>query len=192
MAIVSLGDQRISIYGADGKLLDAPVSSGSAGYETPAGIFSIVQKKEEHRSNLYDDGEMPFMQRITWTGIALHAGNLPGHPASHGCVRLPMAFARQLFDMTEMGMRGLIGRADRAGRHGAERHLPSGPVQADAGAARAGPGGTEGRQARGGGGGRRDRAGFRTAPAGVAVDRHRQGRRDGAGRKAPARGASGG
>jgi len=112
MAIVSLGDQRVSIYDAEGKVLEAPVSSGSTGYETPAGIFSVVQKKEEHRSNLYEDGEMPFMQRITWTGIALHAGNLPGHPASHGCVRLPMAFARQLFDMTELGMRVLIVRDD--------------------------------------------------------------------------------
>ncbi len=112
MAIVSLGDQRVSIYDAAGKFLEAPVSTGSTGYETPAGIFSVVQKKEEHRSNLYEDGEMPFMQRITWTGIALHAGNLPGHPASHGCVRLPMAFARQLFDMTEMGMRVLIVRDD--------------------------------------------------------------------------------
>src|SRR5262245_10176289 len=82
LAIVSLSDQRVSIYGAEGKLHEAPVSTGSTGYETPAGIFSIVQKKEVHRSNLYEDGEMPFMQRITWTGIALHAGNLPGHPAS--------------------------------------------------------------------------------------------------------------
>ena len=112
MAIVSLGDQRVSIYDAEGKVLEAPVSSGSTGYETPAGIFTLVQKKEEHRSNLYEDGEMPFMQRITWTGIALHAGNLPGHPASHGCVRLPMAFARQLYDMTELGMRVLIVRDD--------------------------------------------------------------------------------
>lgn len=112
MAIVALSDQRISIYGAEGKLLEAPVSSGAAGYETPAGIFSVVQKKEEHRSNLYEDGEMPFMQRITWTGIALHAGALPGFPASHGCVRLPMAFARHLFDMTELGMRVVIVRDD--------------------------------------------------------------------------------
>ena len=112
MAIVSLSDQRISIYGANGKLLDAPVSTGTAGYETPAGVFSIVQKKEVHNSNLYQDGEMPFMQRITWTGIALHAGTLPGHPASHGCVRLPRAFAEQLFDMTELGMRVVIVRDD--------------------------------------------------------------------------------
>jgi L,D-transpeptidase catalytic domain len=114
MAIVALAEQRVSIYDAEGKFVEAPVSTGSAGYETPAGIFSIVQKKEDHRSNLYEDGEMPFMQRITWTGIALHAGNLPGHPASHGCVRMPMGFARQLFDMTEMGMRVLIVRDDMA------------------------------------------------------------------------------
>jgi hypothetical protein len=112
MAIVSLGDQRITIYNANGKFLEAPVSTGSTGYETPAGIFSIVQKKEVHHSNLYQDGEMPFMQRITWTGIALHAGSLPGHPASHGCIRLPMGFAQQLFDMTELGMRVLIVRDD--------------------------------------------------------------------------------
>jgi hypothetical protein len=112
LAVVSLADQHITIYGANGKIAQAPVSSGSKDYETPAGIFSIVQKKEEHRSNLYEDGEMPFMQRITWTGIALHAGALPGYPASHGCVRLPMSFARDLFDVTELGMRVVIVRED--------------------------------------------------------------------------------
>jgi hypothetical protein len=112
LAIVSLRDQRISIYGAGGKFLEAPVSTGSAGYETPAGIFTIVQKKEMHSSNLYEDGEMPFMQRLTWTGIALHAGVLPGRPASHGCIRLPMGFAQQLFQLTDLGMRVLIVRDD--------------------------------------------------------------------------------
>lgn len=112
LAIVALRDQRISIYDAEGKILEAPVSTGSVGYETPAGIFSIVQKKELHSSNLYEDGEMPFMQRLTWTGIALHAGVLPGRPASHGCIRLPMAFAQQLFDLTDLGMRVLIVRDD--------------------------------------------------------------------------------
>jgi hypothetical protein len=112
LAIVSLGDQRISLYGAGGKIQESPVSTGATGYETPAGIFSIVQKKEFHTSNLYEDGEMPYMQRITWTGIALHAGILPGRPASHGCVRLPMEFAQRLFDMTEMGMRVVIVRDD--------------------------------------------------------------------------------
>jgi len=114
MAIVSLGDQRITLYSAAGKTAQAPVSTGSTGYETPAGIFSIVQKKEFHQSNLYEDGDMPFMQRITWTGIALHAGTLPGHPASHGCIRLPMAFAERLFDITELGMRVVLVRDDMA------------------------------------------------------------------------------
>jgi hypothetical protein len=112
LAIVSLSDQRVSIYDSEGKILESPVSTGAPGYETPAGIFTIVQKKEEHRSNLYEDGEMPFMQRITWTGIALHAGILPGHAASHGCVRLPMGFAQRLFGMTDLGMRVLIVRDD--------------------------------------------------------------------------------
>ncbi|HEX5999210.1 MAG TPA: L,D-transpeptidase family protein [Hyphomicrobiaceae bacterium] len=114
LAVVSLSDQRISIYDADGKILESPVSSGATGYETPAGIFTIVQKKEDHRSNLYEDGEMPFMQRITWTGIALHAGALPGYPASHGCVRMPFEFAQRLFGMTDMGMRVVVVREDMA------------------------------------------------------------------------------
>ena len=95
-------------------LQQSPVSTGSTGYETPAGIFSVVQKKADHNSNLYEDGNMPFMQRITWTGIALHAGVLPGHPASHGCVRLPMDFAQRLFDLTDVGMRVIIVRNDIA------------------------------------------------------------------------------
>ena len=90
MAIVSLSNQRVTIYDADGWILRAPVSSGQSGYETPAGIYSVIQKEEEHHSNLYDDASMPFMQRITWSGIALHAGQLPGYPASHGCVRMPL------------------------------------------------------------------------------------------------------
>ena len=95
-------------------LQQSPVSTGSTGYETPAGIFSVVQKKADHNSNLYEDGNMPFMQRITWTGIALHAGVLPGRPASHGCVRMPMDFAQRLFDLTDVGMRVIIVRNDIA------------------------------------------------------------------------------
>ena len=85
LAIVSLGDQRVTIYNADGKMLQAPVSTGATGLETPAGIYSVVQKEMDHHSNVYEDGAMPFMQRITWTGIALHGGVLPGYAASHGC-----------------------------------------------------------------------------------------------------------
>ena len=112
MAIVSLSNQRITIYDADGWIMRAPVSSGQTGYETPAGIYSILQKEEEHHSNLYDDASMPFMQRITWSGIALHAGLLPGYPASHGCVRMPYEFAQRLFDLTKIGMRVILARTE--------------------------------------------------------------------------------
>src|ERR1700736_3373068 len=112
MAIVSLSNQRVTIYDAYGWILRAPVSSGQTGYETPAGVYSVIQKEEEHYSNLYDDASMPFMQRITWSGIALHAGPLPGYPASHGCVRMPYEFAQRLFDMTKIGMRVIVARND--------------------------------------------------------------------------------
>ena len=112
MAIVSLRSQRITVYDAKGWILRAPVSSGSKGRETPAGIFSVIQKVEEHYSNLYDDAFMPHMQRITWSGIALHGGVLPGRPASHGCIRLPFDFAEQLFDATTMGIRVIMAPGD--------------------------------------------------------------------------------
>src|SRR5262245_4698412 len=109
LAVVGLDTQHVSIYDSAGRLMQrSPVSTGQNGYETPAGIFSVVQKKADHNSNLYEDGNMPFMQRITWTGIAMHGGVLPGHPASHGCVRLPVDFARRLFDLTDVGMRVII------------------------------------------------------------------------------------
>jgi hypothetical protein len=108
MAIVSLRNQRITVYDAQGWILRAPVSSGQKGRETPAGIFSVIQKVEEHYSNLYDDAFMPHMQRITWSGIALHGGPLPGYPASHGCVRMPFDFAARLFDVTRMGLRVIV------------------------------------------------------------------------------------
>ena len=88
MAIVSLREQQITVYDAKGWMMRAPVSSGQRGRETPAGIFSVLQKEAEHYSNLYDDAFMPHMQRLTWTGIALHGGPLPGYPASHGCIRI--------------------------------------------------------------------------------------------------------
>jgi len=114
MAIVSLRNQRITVYDAHGWILRAPVSSGQKGRETPAGIFSIIQKEAEHYSNLYDDAYMPNMQRITWSGIALHGGLLPGHPASHGCVRMPFDFAERLFDETRLGLRVIVAPSDVA------------------------------------------------------------------------------
>jgi L,D-transpeptidase catalytic domain len=114
MAIVSLRNQRITVYDARGWILRAPVSSGQKGRETPAGIFSVIEKQAEHYSNLYDDAYMPHMQRITWSGIALHGGPLPGYAASHGCVRMPYDFARRLFGLTKLGMRVIVAPTDVA------------------------------------------------------------------------------
>ena len=114
LAVVSLRQQRIVVYDADGWIFRAPVSSGQRGRETPAGVFSIIQKNAEHYSNLYDDAFMPHMQRITWSGIALHGGVLPGYPASHGCVRMPFDFAEGLFDVTRLGMRVIVAPGDAA------------------------------------------------------------------------------
>src|SRR5271165_4662796 len=114
LAVIALAQQHISIYGATGKIMKAPVSTGASGYETPAGIYSILEKEEEHHSNLYDDASMPFMERLTWTGIAMHAGALPGHAASHGCTRLSPGFAQRLFQATKPGMRVVIVREDIA------------------------------------------------------------------------------
>lgn len=114
LAIVSLRSQRITVYDANGWILRAPVSSGQRGRETPAGIFSVIQKDADHHSNLYDDAFMPHMQRITWSGIALHGGPLPGYAASHGCVRMPFDFAARLFDLTRMGLRVIVAPSDVA------------------------------------------------------------------------------
>ena len=108
MAIVSIKGQQVTFYDADGWILRAPVSTGTTGRETPAGIFAVLEKEKEHRSTLYDDAEMPNMQRITWNGIALHGGPLPGYAASHGCIRMPFGFAEKLFDRTRIGMRVII------------------------------------------------------------------------------------
>lgn len=112
MAIVSIKTQKVVLYDADGWILRAPVSTGVKGRETPAGVFAIVEKKVEHHSNLYDDAFMPHMQRLTWNGIAMHGGPLPGYAASHGCVRLPFEFAEKLFDKTRTGMRVIVSPDD--------------------------------------------------------------------------------
>ena len=114
MAIVSIGSQQVTFYDADGGILRAPVSTGTTGRETPAGVFAIIEKQKDHHSTLYDDAWMPNMQRITWNGIALHGGPLPGYAASHGCVRMPYDFAEKLFDKTWIGMRVIISPNDAA------------------------------------------------------------------------------
>jgi hypothetical protein len=112
MAIVSIKSQKVTFYDADGWILRAPVSTGVAGRETPAGVFAIIEKDKDHHSTLYDDAWMPNMQRITWNGVALHGGPLPGYAASHGCVRMPYGFAEKLFERTWIGMRVIISPDD--------------------------------------------------------------------------------
>ena len=112
MAIVSIKTQQVTFYDADGWILRAPVSTGIKGRETPAGVFAVVEKDKDHHSSMYDDAWMPNMQRITWNGIALHGGPLPGYAASHGCVRMPYGFAEKLFDKTWIGMRVIISPND--------------------------------------------------------------------------------
>ena len=112
MAIVSIKAQQVVFYDADGWILRAPVSTGVKDRETPAGVFAIVDKEKDHRSNMYDDAWMPHMQRITWNGIALHGGPLPGYAASHGCVRMPFGFADRLYNKTRIGMRVIVAPED--------------------------------------------------------------------------------
>ena len=114
MAIVSIKSQQVTFYDADGWILRAPVSTGIKGRETPAGVFAVVEKDKDHHSTMYDDAWMPNMQRITWNGLALHGGPLPGYAASHGCVRMPYGFAEKLFDKTQLGMRVIIAPGDPA------------------------------------------------------------------------------
>ncbi|SUA99977.1 His-Xaa-Ser repeat protein HxsA [Pannonibacter phragmitetus] len=106
--VVSLREQNLKVYRGLELVTSTPVSSGKTGHSTPTGVFSILEKRRKHFSNIYDNAPMPFMQRLTWSGIALHEGKLPGYPASHGCVRMPMSFAQDLFTMTRHGMHVVI------------------------------------------------------------------------------------
>ena len=101
--VISLQLQKAFVYRGDGLIGVSTISSGKAGHETPTGTFEILQKRREHYSNLSDNAPMPFMQRLTWSGVALHGGRIPGYPASHGCIRLPNSFARNLFGVTQLG-----------------------------------------------------------------------------------------
>lgn len=105
---VSKADQSLTVYDGDRVVATSKVSTGKPGHTTPSGIFSILEKRKYHESNLYSNAPMPFMQRLTWSGIALHEGKVPNHPASHGCVRLPNGFAKTLFSMTERGAHVII------------------------------------------------------------------------------------
>jgi L,D-transpeptidase catalytic domain len=101
--VISLPQQKAYVFRGGELFGTSPVSTGRRGHETPVGTFRILQKKVVHHSNIYDNAPMPFMQRLTTYGIALHAGHLPGYPASHGCIRFPRSFAKKLYEITNFG-----------------------------------------------------------------------------------------
>src|ERR1700676_622994 len=105
---ISIERQKLKIYDAKGFFAETPISTGMRGHPTPMGVFSVIQKHKFHHSNIYSGAPMPYMQRITWSGVAMHAGVLPGRPASHGCIRMPMAFAMKMWNWTRMGARVVI------------------------------------------------------------------------------------
>jgi hypothetical protein len=105
---ISIDKQNLRLYDANGFYAQTPVSTGMRGHSTPMGVFSVIQKHKFHRSNIYSGAPMPYMQRITWSGVAMHAGVLPGYPASHGCIRMPTAFAVKMWGWTRMGARVVI------------------------------------------------------------------------------------
>ncbi len=103
LLVIDLRSQRALLYRYGVPMAASTVSTGRKGRETPTGAFTILQKKVVHRSRTYDDAPMPYMQRLTWKGVAMHAGHLPGYPASHGCIRLPRGFAKLLYKVTKLG-----------------------------------------------------------------------------------------
>src|SRR5688572_25927129 len=102
LLIVNLTTQRAVLYRNGLPIGISTVSTGRPGYRTPTGVFTVLQRRVEHYSSIYDNAPMPYMQRLTWGGVALHAGNLPGYPASHGCIRMPHDFARLLYGVTRL------------------------------------------------------------------------------------------
>ena len=112
--VISLEKQQLTLYAGTEVIARSRVSTGTAGHTTPSGVFSVIQKDRWHRSNIYGNAPMFFMQRITWSGVAMHQGIVPNHPASHGCIRLPEAFAKQMWGITQMGARVIIARPELA------------------------------------------------------------------------------
>ncbi|HXW25485.1 MAG TPA: L,D-transpeptidase [Xanthobacteraceae bacterium] len=121
--VVSIGNQHVSLYADGAFVARGPVSTGMHGHPTPVGVFTVIQKDRYHRSNIYSLAPMPYMQRITWSGVALHEGVLPGYPASHGCIRMSGAFAVRLWGITKIGARVIVARSDTAPAEIAHSHL---------------------------------------------------------------------
>jgi len=135
--IVSIPSQRVTLYSNGTEIAQGPVSTGMPGHPTPAGVFSVIQKDRYHHSNLYGNAPMYYMQRITWSGVAMHEGALPGHAASHGCIRLSHGFAANLWPTTRLGVRVIVARSDLRPAEFAHPNLfapkpkPSAPMVAD-------------------------------------------------------------
>ena len=110
--VISVKKQQLTLYAGGQPVTRSQVSTGVPGHPTPQGVFSIIQKQIYHESNIYSSAPMPYMQRITWSGVAMHQGVVPGHPASHGCIRLPPAFAKRLWSITKVGVRVIIAQDD--------------------------------------------------------------------------------
>jgi L,D-transpeptidase catalytic domain len=111
---ISIEKQMLKVYDANGFFAETPISTGMRGHSTPMGVFSVIEKQKYHRSNIYSGAPMPYMQRITWSGVAMHAGVLPGYPASHGCIRMPMNFAMKMWGWTRMRARVIIAPGELA------------------------------------------------------------------------------
>jgi len=121
--VIDLSAQRALLYRSGVPIAASTVSTGGRRRETPTGVFTVLQKEVVHRSRTYDDAPMPYMQRLTWKGVAMHAGHLPGFPASHGCIRLPRGFAKRLYAVTRIGTPVMITR--RVARAGSSVHIAS-------------------------------------------------------------------
>jgi L,D-transpeptidase catalytic domain len=132
--VVSVDEQLAYVYRNGIRVGVASVSTGKPGHGTPTGVFTILQKDKDHRSKKYNDAPMPYSERLTWDGVALHAGGLPGYPSSHGCVHLPSEFARLLFGITEMGMTVVVAKSGTAPRD-VDHPIGVAPVDARTGAA---------------------------------------------------------
>jgi lipoprotein-anchoring transpeptidase ErfK/SrfK len=122
--VISLGRQHVSVYSNGGLYARAPVSTGRPGHPTPMGLFTIIGKERLHHSNIYSGAPMPYMQRITWSGVAMHEGVLPGYPASHGCIRMPHEFAQRIFGLTQGNERVIVTREDIAPAPFSHARLP--------------------------------------------------------------------
>jgi L,D-transpeptidase catalytic domain len=108
--VVSINTQKVTLFSNGVRVAQGPVSTGVRGHPTPMGVFSVIEKDRYHHSNIYSGAPMPYMQRITWSGVALHEGVLPGHPASHGCIRMSHDFAKKLWPITKLGVRVIVAR----------------------------------------------------------------------------------